>query len=54
MLPIASIIASLLLPITNKVIDTLGGLAKNTVNTLLNTAPPVQNTTTPKNNQIFF
>jgi len=53
MLPIASIIAPLLLPITNKVIDTLGGLAKNTVNTLLNTAPPVQNTT-PKNNQIFF
>ena len=54
MLPIASIVAPLILPIANKAIDTLGGLAKNTVNTLLNTAPPVQNNTLPPRNQIFF
>ena len=54
MLPIASIVAPLILPIANKAIDTLDGLAKNTMNSLLNTVLPVHNNAPPQKNQIFF
>lgn len=54
MLPTASIVAPLILPIANKEIDTLDGLAKNTMNSLINTVLPLQNNASPQKNQIFF
>ncbi len=54
MLPIAPLVAPLILPIAHKIIDTLGGTAKNTVNTLLDPVTPGQNNNLPTKNKITF
>ena len=53
MLPLLPLLAPILLPVVNKVIDTLGGLAKDTLNTAATTATSPLNSTTPTNKIMF-
>jgi len=53
MLPLLPLLAPLILPVANKVIDTLGGLAKNTLNVAVPNATSSLNTPT-SNNKIIF
>lgn len=48
------LLAPLLLPIANKVLDTLGGAAKNTATKLLDPAISPQNNTLNTKNKIVF
>lgn len=54
MLPIAKLAAPLIAPMTNKIIEALGGLMKSPINSMLKTDTQTQHVAPPTRSKICF